>query len=178
MSSGDNYLDTRRTCEGTNCPKLFQTSPSQFRKLKFVAACNYQIWADIPDMRREIGAFLFKGEQTLLGVIRREPSEFINEFTFRDESKTVSSPSKPPIFFRHEIYLQFPDAVLAEKKFKAPKPNAKSNCWEANATIYVTEMWSIFGWDNMEGDYPQKYSVLKIGQYRKCLNPTPDPFAQ
>jgi len=39
-------------------------------------------------------------------------------------------------------------------------------------------MESIFGWDNTEGDYPLKYEVLEMGPYRKCLNPTPDPFGQ
>lgn len=129
-------------------------------------------------MQREIGAFLFQGEQIISGVIRREPSEFINEFTFRNESKTVSWPTNPPIFFRHEVYLQFPDAISAEKKFRTPKPNKRTPCWEAIVKIKVTEMESIFGWDNTEGDYPQKYSVLEIGPYRNCLNPTPDPFTQ
>lgn len=106
------------------------------------------------------------------GVIKREPSEFINEFTFRGP-KTIPWPSKRPIFFRHAIYLQFSDAVLAEKKFKAPKPSDKTTCWEANARLNVTEMQSIFGWDNTEGDYPRKYNVLEVGPYRKCLNPAP-----
>jgi hypothetical protein len=169
------YPDLLR-CQGNNCPKLLQTSPSQFKNLKLVAACDYQI-QNLEGVPSEVGIFIFQGEQVVSGVLRREPSEFINEFTLRGE-KTTPWPAKRPVFFRHEIYLQFPDALKAEKTFRTPKANRKTPCWEAKATLKVTEMHSIFGRDNTEGDYPQKYSVVEIAPYRKCLNPTPDPFAQ
>jgi hypothetical protein len=164
-------------CLGKNCPKLFQTPPSQFKNLKLAAACNYQIMDETPGNNREVGAFFFQGEQIISGVLRREPSEFINEFTLRGEEKTPW-PAKTPVFFRQEIYLQFSDALTAEKMFRTPKPNKRTSCWEAKVKLIITEMNSIFGWDNIEGDTPLKYSVLEVGPYQKCLNPTPDPFAQ
>lgn len=165
------------SCQGNDCPKLFQTSPNQFRKLKLVAACSYQIMQESRGNHREVGAFFFQGEQIVSGVLRREPSEFIDEFTLRGE-KATPWPEKTPIFFRGEIYLQFVDAQVAERAFKAPKANKRRSCWEAKVKLKITEMRSIFGWDNTEGNYPLKYSVLEVGPYQKCLNPTPDPFAQ
>ena len=58
--------------------------------------------------------------------------------------------------------------------FSAPKPDGKTSCWEARVKLKITEMLSVFGWDNSEGDYPQKYTVLELGAYRKCPNPTPE----
>lgn len=165
------------SCYGKHCPKLFQTSPTQFRNLKLVAACNYQIMDESPGNSREVGAFFFQGEQVISGVLRREPSEFINEFTLRGE-ETAVWPKKTPVFFRGDVYLQFPDMQETEKAFRAPKPNKRTQCWEAKVKLKITEMWSVFGWDNIEGDYPHKYTALEVGPYRKCLNPTPDPFAK
>ncbi len=163
-------------CRGKACPQLLQTPPSQFRNLSLTAACNYQI-QDIQGEPAEVGAFFFTGKQMITGVLRREPSEFINEFTLRGEKKTPW-PAKRPIFFRHELYLQFPDVRETEKKFRAPKPSPQAPCWEARVKLKITEMESIFGWDNTEGDYPLKYEVLEMGPYHKCLNPTPAPFGQ
>ena len=169
----DEYPDLLR-CQGNNCPKVLQTSPSQFKNLKLVAACNYEIRDSEP---RLVGDFFFQGEQIISGTIRREPSEFIDEFTLRGERRT-SWPEKPPMFFRDQVYMQFNDEFMAEKAFKTPKPNKKTTCWEANVKLKIMTMVSVFGWDNREGDFPRKYTVLTVGPYRKCLNPTPDPFAQ
>lgn len=164
-------------CQGKNCPKLFRTPPSQFINLKLAAACSYQIMDETPGNHREVGAFFFQGEQIVSGVLRREPSEFIDEFTLRGEKRTPW-PEQTPVFFRHEIYLQFVEESVAERAFKTPKTNKRTSCWEAKVKLKVTEMKSIFGWDNTEGDYPLKYNVLEVGPYRKCLNPTRGPSAQ
>lgn len=169
------YPDLLR-CQGSTCPKLLQTAPSQFKNLKLAAACDYHI-QNQEGIPREVGTFIFKGQQIVSGVLRREPSEFINEFTLRG-GKKIQCPEKPPLFFRDEVYLQFDGSPMTEKAFKTPKPTKSTPCWEANVKLNVTEMLSIFGWDNLEGDYPRKYSVLEISPYRKCLNPTPDVFVQ
>jgi len=168
------YAQSR--CQCKNFPKLLQTPPSQFKNLKLAAACDYQI-QNILGEPREVGDFFFRGEQMVSGIVRREPSEFIDEFTLRG-GKRVPSPANPPVFFRHEVFLQFNDQRLAEKTFKAPKPGEATPCWEAKARLKITEMRSVFGWDNREGDFPLKYEVMELGPYRKCLNPTPVPSGE
>lgn len=81
-------------CRGKACPQLLQTPPSQFRNLSLTAACNYQI-QNIQGEPTEVGAFFFTGEQTITGVLRREPSEFINEFTLRGEKRPRGRQNAP-----------------------------------------------------------------------------------
>lgn len=160
-------------CQGNKCPNVLLTSPLQFKNLKLVAACDYEIRDSEP---RLVGDFFFQGEQIIWGTIRREPSEFIDEFTLRGEKRT--SAEKRSLFFRDHIYLQFNDQLMAEKEFKAPKSDKSRSCWEAKAQLKIFTMLSVFGWDNREGDFPRKYTVLTVEPYRKCLHPTPDPFAK
>jgi hypothetical protein len=170
----ENPVYSQSRCRCNNFPKVLQTPPSQFQRLKMAAACDYEIR---DSEARVVGDFFFQGEQIISGVIRREPSEFLDEFTLRGE-KITPWPEKPPVFFRHEVYLQFNDKLMAEKAFKTPKPNKRTPCWEARVKLKIITIQSVFGWDNREGDFPRKYNVLTVGPYRKCLNPSPDPFAQ
>lgn len=160
-------------CQGSKCPASLLTPPNQFPGLKLLAACDYHMAKDAEGAPPASGAFFFRGEQVVSGVLRREASEFIDEFTLLGATVT-SWPEKPPLFFRGRVHLQFPDASKAEKAFSAPKPDGKTSCWEARVKLKITEMLSVFGWDNSEGDYPQKYTVLELGAYRKCPEPTPE----
>lgn len=170
----ENPVYSQSQCRCDNFPNILQTSPSQFQGLKLVAACDFEIRDNEP---RAVGDFFFQGEQLISGTLRREPSEFISEFTLRGEKK-IQRPEKPPIFFRDEVYLEFGGGPMPENAFKAPKPNKSTPCWEAKVVLKIMAMQSVFGWDNREGDFPRKYTVLTVGPFRKCTNPTLDPFAQ
>jgi len=160
-------------CQCENFPKQLNYW-SGFKSLKLVAACHYQqMQGQDGEPDSFVGFFFYRGAQIFSGVLRREPSEFINEFTFKGAKLTFEPP-----FYDYFVDLSFSDEAATEKKFKAPKPNEKTQCWEANIKFKVTEMQSNLGIDNMLGHFPRKYEVLKIGPYRKCFNPTPDPFAQ
>lgn len=159
-------------CQGGKCPRLLQLAPNLYPGLKLLAACDYHISKDLQAGPAASGAFFFQGEQVVSGVLRREPSEFINEFTLLGETVTAW-PENPPVFFRGRVHLQFPDASKAEKAFRTPGTDGETKCWEARVKLKITEMHSVFGWDNSEGDYPQQYTVLEQGPYRQCPDPTP-----
>lgn len=156
-------------CQCDNFPTALRTPPSRFPGLELTAACDFQIRDSEPGV---VGDFFFEGEQVVSGILRREPSDFVDEFTLLGEERSTW-PQKPPVFFRSVVHLQFNDQRMAKKVFKAPKPSEKAPCWEARVKLKITAMQSVFGWDNREGDFPRKYTVLTVGPYRKCANPTP-----
>ena len=148
-------------CQCSNFPKALE-SLAQFKNLKLVAACNYQVTHIEGAPTITDGEFFLRGKQVISGLLIRKATEHDWEFRFR--GKRIKS--QPPFYYNF-VSLIFSDERAAERKFKAPKFKGKIGCWEANIRINVTEMKAMINGIH-EGFHAVKYSVLDVGPYRQC----------
>jgi hypothetical protein len=146
-------------CEcGKHLSRLPITAP---KGMSLIAACGYKN----EEFIGVVGDFYFKGKETVKGEVRH-----VNNPASGDSVLFDATASGQHIQISSAIRsLNFEDDTLAIQKFKLPPVSEQSPCLAANAVVRVTLLHVKAGYEeDEEGNYPQAFEVLKVGQYRPC----------
>ena len=146
-------------CEcGKNLSRLPITAP---QGMSLIAACGYKN----EEFIGVVGDFYFKGKETVKGEVRHvnnpaSGDSVLFDATASGQHSQISSAIRS---------LNFEDDTLAIQKFKLPPVSEQSPCLAADAVVRVTLLHVKAGYEeDEEGNYPQAFEVLKVGQYRPC----------
>jgi len=110
-----------------------------------------------------------RGELLLIGTARLDGTLTHHE---GPSGEWWFAPEGRPIATRGPLVPEFSSLKLTRKhsprEFQVPRSLAYVECWQAKATLIVTNIWLMIGDTDEAGAYPAKYSVVDVSGHRKC----------
>jgi hypothetical protein len=109
-----------------------------------------------------VGELLLIGNATLQGTLRFDPGPAGEYWFTLNHSLGVRGPAE----------LLLGEFKLSRKhspsELRVPTSLRSADCWMADATLDVSNIWLVIGDSDEAGAYPSSYKVLSIAGHRSC----------
>lgn len=134
-------------------------TPESISGFRLIAACN--VIHLIPENFIS-GLFHFRGKEILTGSIVYRWGAAEDEIIFVYLSATGD---------RRRVATFFNEGSVAAQQLKPPPLDEIKTCWEALATIEVTQLTTLKDWGSeLSGTYIGSFNPLSIGKFRQCAD--------
>ena len=109
------------------------------------------------------GELLLVGNAKIRGTLQYDPGP-AGEFWFAPTNRSLGlrGPIKG-LLGQFHLYKEHSSTEL-----RVPASLRDAECWTANATLDVSDIWLLIGGTDEAGAFPSQYKVLSIGGHRPC----------